>query len=108
MPKAKKATAPKAVAKKQVPAKKKEAPKKAAAKPVEPVKKFDPVHVYLHTNGGEHHLSFSDEAMFKAAMQCIEGAPKQSTGARTNPTYLIQSDDGPLAFQFVRRYSIKS
>ncbi len=130
MPTAKKTAAPKTAAKKKAPAKKrapakkkapakkapakKPAAKKSAAKPAPApapapaVKVFAPVSVHLHTNGGEKTVTFSDEFRFKAAMTCIESAPSVSTGARRNPTYTIHADQGPVSFQFVRKYSIKS
>lgn len=118
MPTAKKTAAPKTAAKKKAPARKKAPTKKAptkkpalkkpAAKPAPEVKTFTPVSVYLHTNGSEQTITFSDESRFKAAMLCIENAPKASTGARRNPTYTVQADRGPVSFQFVRSYSIKS
>ena len=100
---AKKAASPK----KKAPAKKAPA-KKAAPKLAEPVKRFAPVHVYLHTNSGESNLTFSSEAGFKAAMLCIESAPKNSTGGRSVPTYTITHDQGSLSFQTLKKYEIKS
>ena len=111
MPTTKKAAKPRAAIKKKAPVKesrapKKAAPEKAAPKVAPPVKVFQPVRLSLRTNGGVHSLTFSDEAEYKAAMQCIKSAPSQPTGARTNPRYTIRSDDGPLWFQFVSKYSI--
>tara|TARA_R110002110_G_scaffold302542_1_gene516646 strand:- start:11 stop:400 length:390 start_codon:yes stop_codon:yes gene_type:complete len=109
MPAAKKpaATKKKAPTRKKAPAKK-AAPKKAAPKPVEPVKRFVPVHVYLHTNSGESNLTFSSEAGFKAAVLCIESAPRKSSGGRSVPTYTIRHDQGSLSFQTLKKYEIKS
>lgn len=117
MPTAKKTAAPKTATKKKpstgkkAPAKKAVAKvpavKKPVAKPAPAVKVFTPVSVYLHTNGSEQTVTFSDESRFKAAMLCIENAPSASTGARRNPTYTIQADQGPVSFQFVRKYAIK-
>ena len=114
MPTAKKTAAPKTATKKKPSTRKKAPVKKVVAKvpvaekPAPVVKVFTPVSVYLHTNGSEQTVTFSGESRFKAAMLCIENAPSASTGARRNPTYTIQADRGPVSFQFVRKYSIKS
>ena len=112
MPTKKKTAAPKASAPKKSSAKKVAVkpvpPKKVAAKPVVPVKRFAPVQMYLHTNSGEANLTFSDEAGFKAAVLCIESAPRKSTGGRSVPTYTVTSDQGPVSFQTLKKYEIKS
>jgi len=107
MPAKKKTAAPKASAPKKAPVKK-APPKKVAAKPVVAVKRFAPVHVYLHTNSGESNLTFSSEAGFKAAVLCIESAPRKSSGGRSVPTYTIRHDQGSLSFQTLKKYEIKS
>jgi hypothetical protein len=117
MPTAKKPAAKKAAPKKKAPAKKaapkkaapkKAAPKKVAPKPPEPVKSFDPVSVYLLTNGGEQVVSFSDEKKFEAAMSVIKNAPSSSGGSRSIPQHTIEHDGGTLQFQLVQKYLIKS
>tara|TARA_R110000824_G_scaffold114186_5_gene264515 strand:- start:4518 stop:4856 length:339 start_codon:yes stop_codon:yes gene_type:complete len=104
VPKAKK----KAAVKKTLPKKVVAEPAVPAQKPIAPAEKFMPVTMSLHTNGGESTLTFSDEAGFKAAMQCIESAPREPTGARSAPTYTVTSDKGSLSFQIMKKYSIKS
>lgn len=112
MPLTKKIASPKVSAPKKAPAKKvvpKSTPsKKVVAEPVVPVKWFKPVQVYLHTNGGESTLTFSDEASLKAAVLCMESAPREPSGARSAPTYTVTSDQGPLSFQILKKYEIKS
>ena len=111
MPIKKKTASPKASAPKKA-APKKAAPKKAAPKAapkkLELVTHFEPVHMYLHTNSGEQNISFSSKVMFDAAMRCIEGAPKKSTGGRSVPTHTITYDGGTSSFQILKRYAIKS
>ena len=110
MPIKKKTASPKASAPKKA-APKKAAPKvapKAAPKKLELVTHFEPVHMYLHTNSGEQNISFSSKVMFDAAMRCIEGAPKKSTGGRSVPTHTITYDGGTSSFQILKRYAIKS
>ena len=106
MPTAKKTAAPKKKAPAKKAAPKKAAPKKAAPKKVAP--KFAPVEVYLLTNTGEQHLTFSNEAQYKAAIDCIQNAPKESYGARNPPVFTIVHDGGPLSFVTLDRYKIKS
>lgn len=112
MPRTKKIASPKVFVPKKAPVKKvvpKSTPsKKVVAEPVVPVKWFTPVQMYLHTNSGEANLTFSDEAAFKAAVLCIESAPRKSTGGRSVPTYTVTSDQGPLSFQTLKKYEIKS
>ena len=122
MPTAKKTTAPKAAAKKKAPAKKKAVPKNVASKkvtapkaaapappaPPAPVKKFDPVSLYLLTNAGEYTIGFMDESKFKAAMSVIESAPSKPSGARSAPTYTIDTGSRLLTFQLVQKYQIKA
>lgn len=110
MPIKKKTASPKASTSKKA-APKKAAPKvapKVAPKKLELVTHFEPVHMYLHTNSGEQNISFSSKVMFDAAMRCIEGAPKKSTGGRSVPTHTITYDGGTSSFQIMKRYSIKS
>ena len=110
MPIKKKTASPKASAPKKA-APKKAAPKaapKVAPKKLELVTHFEPVHMYLHTNSGEQNISFSSKVMFDAAMRCIEGAPKKSTGGRSVPTHTITYDGGTSSFQILKRYAIKS
>ena len=110
MPVKKKTPSPKASTSKKA-APKKAAPKvapKVAPKKLELVTHFEPVHMYLHTNSGEQNISFSSKVMFDAAMRCIEGAPKKSTGGRSVPTHTITYDGGTSSFQIMKRYSIKS
>ena len=110
MPIKKKTASPKASAPKKA-APKKAAPKaapKVAPKKLELVTHFEPVHMYLHTNSGEQNISFSSKVMFDAAMRCIEGAPKKSTGGRSVPTHTITYDGGTSSFHILKRYAIKS
>ena len=122
MPTAKKPAAKKAAPKKKAPAKKaapkKAAPKKAAPKkvvtakvepqPAPPEKRFEPVSVYLLTNGGENIVTFSDKATFDAAMSVIKSTPSETGGSRTITTYTIKHDGGSLSFRLIQKYEIKS
>ena len=107
MPAAKKTAAPKKKAPAKKAAPKKAAPKKAAPKKAAP-KKFAPVSVYMLTNSGEQHVTFSDEAQYKAAIDCMSNAPKESGGFRNPPTFTIVHDGGPLSFATLDCYEIKS
>tara|TARA_R100000664_G_scaffold33377_1_gene50333 strand:- start:955 stop:1278 length:324 start_codon:yes stop_codon:yes gene_type:complete len=107
MPTAKKPAAPKKKAPAKKAAPKKAAPKKAAPKKAAP-KKFAPVSVYILTNSGEKIITFSDEAKYKAAIDCLSHAPKSSMGARNPPTFTVVHDDGSYSFQTLERYEIKS
>jgi|TARA_R100000482_G_scaffold123355_2_gene73120 outer membrane biosynthesis protein TonB len=122
MPTAKKPAAKKAAPKKKAPAKKaapkKAAPKKAAPKkvvaakvepqPAPPEKRFEPVSVYLLTNGGENIVTFSDKEKFDAAMSIIKLAPAEIGGSRSITTYIIEHDGGSLGFQLIQKYEIKA
>ena len=108
--------APKKAAAKKAPAKK-AAPKKAVAKKAAPAPapppapapapvKFNPVHMYVLTNVGEYNLSFSDKAMYEAAMDCISTAPSNTGGSRNPKVFTLTSDSGSMTFTNLIRHRL--
>jgi len=102
----KRAATKKAAAPKKVAPPKKAALKKAAAKVAAPApRKPQGGSLYLHTEGGEVTLTFSDDKAFKAAVAQAESAPRDGGGSRTPPALRsVEGANRAWNFRIVRSF----